>query len=156
MSKMKNINDIIKEHPFFKGFTADEINFISSCGQNKIFQQNEIIAKENAPANEFFLIRHGKVAICAIMPNRENKIIQTISEGEVIGWSWLFPPHRWMFEIIAIEPTRTLALNGKCLREKLDQTPELGYKLMKEFAQLLIARLNATRLQLLDVYGKKD
>jgi CRP-like cAMP-binding protein len=155
MSKMKHINEILKEHPFFKGFTADEIDFISSCAKNKVFHQNEIIAHENQSADEFYLIRQGKVAICSLIPNQGNIIIQTIGEGEILGWSWIFPPYQWMFEVIASESTRTISLNGKCLREKLEKTPDLGYKLMKRFAQLMIARLNATRLQLLDIYGKK-
>ncbi|MGD9591738.1 MAG: cyclic nucleotide-binding domain-containing protein [Candidatus Berkiella sp.] len=153
---MKKIDEIIKEHPFFKGFTNDELKFISSCGQNKVFHKNEIIAHENTTADNFYLIRQGKVAISANIPHKEDKIIQTVGEGEILGWSWLFPPYQWMFELTALETTHVVALNGKCLRDKLEQTPELGFKLMKRFSQLMIARLNATRLQLLDVYGKMD
>ena len=154
MSKMKKINEIIKEHPFFKDFSEDELKFVESCAQNKVFKKNEFIAHENDEANEFYLIRKGKVAICANIPHKEDLIIQTISDGEILGWSWLFAPYQWMFELIAVETTHVIALNGKCLRAKLEQMPALGYKLMKRFSQLMIARLNATRLQLLDVYGK--
>ncbi|MBS0287854.1 MAG: cyclic nucleotide-binding domain-containing protein [Proteobacteria bacterium] len=153
---MKNINQILKEHHFFKDFSDEDINFISGCAQNKVFHKDDIIAKENSPADEFYLIRAGKVAICLPITHHESKVIQTISEGEFLGWSWLFPPFKWSFEAIATEPTRTIMINGKCLREKLDKKPEMGLKLMKRFAQLLIARLNATRLQLLDVYEKKQ
>ncbi|MFI4937657.1 MAG: cyclic nucleotide-binding domain-containing protein [Candidatus Berkiellales bacterium] len=152
---MKKIHEIIKEHPFFKGFTDNELLFISGCGQNKVFKANEIIAQENTPANEFYLLREGKVAVCANIPHHQDKIIQTISEGEILGWSWLFPPYQWTFELRALETTHAVALNGKCLRDKLDEMPELGYKLMKRFSQLMVARLNATRLQLLDIYQKK-
>lgn len=151
---MKNLKDIIREHPFFNGLSPDEIDFISGCAKHKTFKQNEIIANENDPADEFYLIRQGKVAICATMPNRENKIIQTFNEGDIFDWAWLFPPYRWMFEAIALEPTVTFALNGQCLRKKCDESPSMGYIFVKRVSQLIVARLNATRLQLLDVYGK--
>lgn len=152
---MKDITDIIKAHPFFKDFTDDEITFIASCAKNSVFQANELIAKEYQIADEFYLIRAGKVAVLSPIGHGKNKVIQTIGDGEILGWSWLFPPYQWLFEVQALETTRTLTFNGKCLREKLDNTPALGYKLMKRFAQLMVARLQATRLQLLDVYGTK-
>lgn len=152
--KMKKLKEIIKEHPFFVGFTEEELLFISGCAQNKVFKKNEIIALENTAANDFYLIRKGRIAICANVTGKENKTIQTLGEGEIVGWSWLFPPYLWTFKLIAFEVTHVIDLNGKCLREKLDKVPVLGYKLMKRFSQLMIARLNATRLQLFDIYGK--
>lgn len=150
---MKTMDQIIREHPFFKDFAEPDLLFISSCGQNKVFKKDEIVAKEGASADEFYLIREGKIAVCANLPNRRYKIIQTLNPGEIFGWSWLFPPYQWMFEGRAMEQVHVVALNGKCLRKKLEQQPALGYQVMKRFSQLMIARLNATRLQLLDLYG---
>ncbi len=150
---MKKINEIIQDHPFFKGFTTEELNFISGCGQNKVFKKDEVLAREGEPADEFFLIREGKIGVCISTPHQGIKAIQTLGEGEIFGWSWIFPPYKWVFDGIALETTHVVALNGKCLREKLEQTPVLGYKLMKRFSQNMISRLNAARLQLLDIYG---
>jgi CRP-like cAMP-binding protein len=71
----------------------------------------------------------------------------------VLGWSWLFPPYRWHFDARALELTRAIALDGKCLREKCEEDHDLGYELVKRVAQIIMERLQATRLQLLDVYG---
>jgi CRP/FNR family transcriptional regulator, cyclic AMP receptor protein len=149
---MKTIYDILKSHPFFKDFPEEDLQMLSSCAQNKVYQPGEIIAKENAPANEFYLIRQGQVAITTPIPHRDNQIIQTIGEGDIFGWSWLFPPHRWMFEASALQETRVITLDGKCLRDKLEKNPELGFKVMKQFSQMMVERLHATRLQLLDAY----
>lgn len=154
--KTRKIHEIIKSHPFFSGCDQDEINLISGCGQNKVFQKGEQLAKEQDPADIFYLIKKGHVAICTQIPNRDKQVIQTIGDNEIFGWSWLFPPYRWMFEAIALEVTHCIAMDGKCLRNKLEENPALGYKLMKEFSLLIIKRLNATRLQLLDVYGNKS
>ena len=71
-----------------------------------------------------------------------------------MGWSWLFAPHRWQFDGRAVDPTRTIAFDGTCLRGKCDADHELGYQLMRRFAAVAVERLQATRLQLLDVYGQ--
>ncbi len=80
-------------------------------------------------------------------------MIETIEAGEVIGWSWLFPPYRWHFDARALAPVRATRFDGACLRGKCEADPALGYDLMSRFAQVLIERLQWTRLRLLDVYG---
>ena len=86
-------------------------------------------------------------------PQRGAIAIDTVGEGDVLGWSWLIPPYHWHFDARAVEPTRAIALDGRCLRGKCDADHELGYELMKRFAQVIEQRLEATRWQLLDVYG---
>ena len=80
-------------------------------------------------------------------------MIETLHPGEVVGWSWLFAPYRWQFDGRVTEPSDLVTFDGACLRGKCDADHELGYQLMSRFAANVIARLQATRLQLLDVYG---
>ncbi len=89
------------------------------------------------------------------MPHRPI-VIETIEAGEVLGWSWLFPPYRWHFNARALEPIRAIMLDGVCLREKGEIDHDLGYELVKRMAHILIERLQSTRLQLLDVYHVQD
>lgn len=88
------------------------------------------------------------------MPKRGAITIQTLSAGDVLGWSWLFPPYHTHFGARAIEPIRALSLDAKCLRNKCEEDHDLGYEFMKRFSEVVIQRLQATRLQLLDVYGE--
>lgn len=150
---MKTISDELKKHTFFEGFSAQEIDFIASCGRHEVFKVNDIIAKEQADADSFYLIKKGLVGICKPIPNQKNPFIQTLDDNQIFGWSWLFPPYKWTAQAIALKETRTISLDGKCLRRKLEENPELGYKLMKRFSLLISRRLNATRLQMMDVYG---
>ena len=152
---MKTLHDIIKTHPFFEGFSEEEIKTISTCGKNQVFQPNEYLAQENNPADVFYLIRTGFVQIDMNIPNQSSKVIQTVGNNEIFGWSWLFEPYRWAFNAKALEITHTITLDGKCLRNKLEHDPKLGFKLMKRFSKLFIERLKMTRLQLLDIYGKQ-
>jgi CRP-like cAMP-binding protein len=79
--------------------------------------------------------------------------VQTLREGDVAGFSWLIEPHRWEFDGRAVERVRAVRMDGTCLRAKCEEDPRLGYDLMRRFAALTTSRLQATRLQLLDVYG---
>ena len=105
------------------------------------------------PANQFFLIREGAVALEIDALDRGTLVIETLHRDDVVGWSWLFEPYRWQFDARASGPTRVVAFDGACLRGKCEADHELGYQLMRRFAASLIERLQATRLQLLDVYG---
>jgi CRP-like cAMP-binding protein len=64
----------------------------------------------------------------------------------------LFPPYRWKFSARTLEPTRVFAIDGQCLRAKAEQDHELGYELLKRFAYVVEDRLEAMRLQLINVY----
>jgi CRP-like cAMP-binding protein len=80
--------------------------------------------------------------------------IQTVGPGELLGWSWLMPPYRWHFDARALEQTRALSFDGTCIRNKCETDHRLGYELMKRLAYVFTQRLEASRLQLLDVYGR--
>jgi CRP-like cAMP-binding protein len=129
-------------------------SFINSCGRNVRFEAGEYVAREGEEANAFFAIRHGIVAIELFAPERGAITIQTIGEGEIFGWSWLFPPHRWVFDARAVELTRAIAFDCACLREKIKEDQAMGYEFLNRFSQVIAKRLEGTRLQLLDMYGK--
>jgi len=92
------------------------------------------------------------VALQIFSERRGALTILTLGEGEILGWSWLFPPYRWKFSARTLEPTRVFAIDGQCLRAKAEQDHELGYELLKRFAYVVEDRLEAMRLQLINVY----
>jgi CRP/FNR family cyclic AMP-dependent transcriptional regulator len=150
---MESIAELLEAHPFFKGLEPEYIALIAGCGVNVAFREDEFIFREGDPAEHFYIIRHGRVALETFVPGRGPLVIETISEGDVLGWSWLFPPYRWSSDARAVDVTRAVALDGVCLRGKCDADPRLGYELMRRFAQIIMDRLSATRLRLLDIYG---
>jgi CRP-like cAMP-binding protein len=126
-----------------------------SCAANVRFGAGEYMLREGEEANQFYLIRQGQVAIEISPPQKRAIVVDTIGEGEILGWSWLLPPYHWKFHARATEAVRAIALDGKCLRTKCEQNHDLGYELLKRFSQIMSRRLDATRLQLLDVYGAR-
>jgi len=150
---MKTLEDLISASPVFAGLTDAQLELIAGCAVNDRFQPGAPLFSEGEPADRFFLVREGAVALEIHAPGRGPLVIQTLHGGEIVGWSWLFEPYRWQFDGRAREATRVVSFDGACLRGKCESDHELGYQLMRRFAASLIERLQATRLQLLDVYG---
>jgi len=149
------LEPLLAEHPFLKGLRPEYIQLITGCASNIKFEAGQTIHKTGEEANTFYIIRHGKVSVDVFLPGRGSVIVETLSEGDVLGWSWMFPPYRWHLDAKAIEFTRAIALDGKCLRTKCESDPALGYELVRRVAQVMMDRLTASALQLLDVYGER-
>jgi CRP-like cAMP-binding protein len=152
---MKTLEELLAEHPFFKGLDSKYVRLIADCASNAVFEEGEQIFREGDEANFFYVIRTGKVALEVFVPRRGPVNILSVEDGDVVGWSWMFPPYRWHFDARAMELTRVSAFDARCLRSKYENDPVLGYELMKRFAQVMLDRLNISRLQMLDMYGKK-
>lgn len=150
---MQTLEPILAEHPFFNGLQPEYLQLVTGCASNVRFDAGTYIFREGEEASQFFLIRQGKVALEIFAAQYGPITIETIEAGEVLGWSWLFPPYRWHFSGRVFEPTRAIALDGKCLRSKGEADHDLGYELMKRVTQIMMERLNATRIRLLDIYS---
>jgi CRP/FNR family cyclic AMP-dependent transcriptional regulator len=150
---MKGLEELIAAAAVFEGLDARWLALIAGCAGNAHVRGGDYLFSEGQPADNFFLIRRGAVALEIHAPGSGAHVIETLGEGEVVGWSWLFKPYRWQFDARAVEPTRMVAFDAACLRGKAEADHELGYQLMQRFAAAMLERLQATRLQLLDVYG---
>jgi CRP-like cAMP-binding protein len=150
---VETLEPLLAEHPFFRDLAPGDIQYLTGCAKNARFEAGQMIFREGEDADQFYLIRDGRVALENFTPGRGPTPILTLGAGDPLGWSWLVPPYKWRFDASAIETTRVFALDGKCLRGKCDQDPRFGYELLKRIAAIIAERLHATRLQMLDVYG---
>ncbi|CAJ0780226.1 cyclic nucleotide-binding domain-containing protein [Ralstonia chuxiongensis] len=152
---MEGLERILSEHPFFAGFAADHLRLVEGCARNRRFDAGQYLFHESESADEFFLVRHGRIALELASPGRAPAVFETLDQGEIVGASWLVPPYRWAFDARAVELTRAIGINAACLRSKCEADHHLGYEMMKRSMPILTNRLHATRLQMLDVYGKR-
>ena len=150
---MHDLQLLLAAHPFFAGLDPDALATVTGCASNVKFDAGQTVLKEGEEANLFYIVRHGRIAVESFSPTRGPLVIQTVEEGEILGWSWLVAPYKWRFDARALELTRAVALDGKCLREKCETNHDLGYELLKRFTDVIGERLDATRLQLLDLYA---
>jgi CRP-like cAMP-binding protein len=149
----RTIAEMLLEAPIFAGMRAEHLELIAGCGKVAAFGAGDRPFAEGDDADVFYLMRHGRIALELHTPGRGQLTISTHGPGEVIGWSWLFPPYRWHFDGRAIERGSFIVFDGACLRGKAEADHELGYELMKRLAAQMVERLQATRIQLLDLYG---
>ena len=151
---MEKVEKILGEHPFLEDLDPKWLKPIAECASHVSYEAGQMIYREEDDADQFLLILKGRVAIEIFVPGRGPLTIQTVGPGDVLGWSWLFPPHKRRFDAKVIEPTGGVALDGRCLREMAEEDHDLGYELLKRFAQVAVERLQAASRQLLDIYGK--
>lgn len=144
----------IARQPFFSGIKPEYLNLLEEAAMFKEFERGEMICHEGEPANRFYLICRGKVALETRKNNESETMTQLIGDGEELGWSWLFPPYYWHYDARAVEPTTAIFFYGTRLRSECEQNPEFGYELMKRIASALIKSLETTRAQLFLLQGK--
>ncbi len=149
----RTVDALVLEAPTFAGLEPAHAAQLAGCAQMTGWEAGEMLFREGDPSDAFYVVRHGRVALEVFVPGRGRLTVETIETGEVVGWSWLFPPYRWHFDGRAIGSVRVIAVDGACLRKKCDDDPALGYDLMRRFSQVMLERLQATRLRLADVYG---
>ena len=150
----QTLEPLLRGHKFFAGLADDHLALLTGCAANVVFPAGTFLFREGEPATAFFLIRDGGVALEIAGAGRGALVVQTLTAGDVAGFSWLIEPHRWEFDGRAVDRVRAVQMDGACLRAKCDEDPRLGYELMRRFAALATSRLQATRLQLMDVYGR--
>ena len=151
--RIEGLDLMLKEHPFFDGFDTDALELLAGCAANERFDAGELIARERMPADKFYVIRHGSVALEIRVPGREPLIVETLHEGEILGWSWIVPPYLWHYDARAVTLTRAVSLDAACLRGKCDADHSLGYEFYARVVPVMASRLAATRLRLVDMYA---
>ena len=149
---MQRIDELIAQATVFEGLEREQLEVIAGCGRNEHVAGGTMLFRQGDPAERFYLIRRGTVALEVQAPGRR-LTIETLDAGDAVGWSWLFAPYRWQLDARALEACELIGFDGVCLRGKCETDHDLGYELMRRFAENLVDRLQATRLQLLDVYG---
>jgi CRP-like cAMP-binding protein len=149
MGKIEGLDRLLKEHLFFAGMDPQACETIAGCAANERFNAGDYIFREGQPANKFYLIRHGSVALEIHVPGRDPLIVDERHSGDIVGWSWLVPPHKWVYDACATELTRLISLDAACLRGKYESDHTLAYELFKWFIPIMADRLAATRRQML-------
>jgi CRP/FNR family transcriptional regulator, cyclic AMP receptor protein len=151
VAAVKTVQSVIAEHPFLRGLKPAHLAVLAENSMRMHYETGALIFREGDPANRFYLIERGKVSLESSRREEPVVPIQTIGPGDVLGWSWLYPPYYWHFDARAVEPTTAIFFYGTRLREQCEEDHDLGYELMKRMTQVVIQRLQATRKQLLAV-----
>ena len=150
-SAVAAFESVIAEHPFLRGLKPEYLRLLTDSAMRMRYEAGDLILREGDPANRFYLIEQGRVSLESHQRDEGPVAVQVIGPGDVLGWSWLFPPYYWHFDARTLEPTTAIFFYGTRLREQCEQDHAFGYEMMKRMTQVVIHRLQATRKQLLSV-----
>src|SRR5436305_13866559 len=146
---MKDLRAIIAGHPFLSRMQPEHVDVLARHARLIEFQPAQLIFRQNDSAYEFLLVLDGQIAVESCVPRADNVPLQVLGHGDVLGWSWLFPPFTWHFQARALERTTAIFIDGASLLVACENDSNLGYELMRNIAQVVISRLQMTRKNLL-------
>jgi CRP-like cAMP-binding protein len=152
---MTSLVETLAAHPFFQGLAPAEIRKVAAHAREASFGPNALLLREGEAANASFVILEGRVGL-EIRASTRTVQVASAGPGEVVGWSWLATPSTWHFDARASDDVRAIVLDGDALAALCERDHSLGYALTRRFMGVLTRRLEALRLQLVDLYGPRD
>lgn len=150
---MISMAEALAVHHFLDGLHPDFLAHLAEVARFVEFQSGQFILRQGALASEFYLIRSGKVTVELFSGEGGPVVIQTLSEGDVLGWSWLIPPYHWKFDARAVESTQAIVLDGNILKKAFQEFPAFGFEILQRFTRVISDRLEAERLKLVNLYA---
>ena len=138
--------------PFFDGLAARHRAALASHARVSTFLEDEFVFRQDGHAATFWVLLEGRIALDVPSPHGD-RVIATLNQGDILGFSWLFAPHRWQFDARAMTLVTAVEFDGAAIRPACEDDHELGFELMRRFARIVTSRLQHTRIQLLDLYA---
>ncbi len=145
----QSIEARVTGHPFLSGMPANHIKVLAGCAKLLRFASDEMVFTAGEPADGFYLVESGEVAIDAAT-KKKPVTIDTVFAGEPLGWSWIFEPHRWQYDARATQPTTALFFDAAVLRQHRGDDETFGHELFKRMSEVMVKRLQAARGKLVD------
>jgi CRP/FNR family cyclic AMP-dependent transcriptional regulator len=150
---METMAPILAAHPFCKGLAPGDLERIGACASRETFAPGQFLCRDHEEARKFYLIHHGRVAVEIYRARRGAVTIQTLGEGEALGWLWFEQPYHWHLDARALDLTRVISLDVQCLLTACKRDHDFGYELMRRYAHHLAVQFRVTKVQLADFYG---
>jgi CRP-like cAMP-binding protein len=147
-----NILDAVQQHPFVQGLTPEHCRTLAGLARRVRFERDVLIFPEGDQRHEFFLLLRGRVAL-EMMAQGKALRVHTLEGGDELGWSSVLSERGKFFQARALEPVEALAFDGLVLLEKCRSDNAFGYKIMHRLLGVVSERLQAARLQVLDMYS---
>ncbi len=153
MGNRENFDADIAEQPFLLGLSEHHVRLLADCAVRVTFESEQVLFREGETANRFYLIERGEVVLESTTAGGQAIVIDTIGNGDLLGWSWLFAPYVWRFTARATKPTIAMFFYGTVLREYCETDHTLGYELLKRMSEVMTRRLQSARVKLSEAHA---
>lgn len=144
------ITEIIAGQQYFRGLDPAFIEVLAGHATERDLDKDEVLFHQGAEAGAFYIVREGFIAIEVPAIEGPPLELQRLGADALLGWSWLIPPYRWSFQARADEPARLVEFDGRAIRERCEQDPQLGYEIFRRFARLMSERLEEARVRMIE------
>ncbi len=154
-----NRHDLVEEiaaHPFLRGMSEHHLQLLADCAIRTQSDAGQTIFREGETANRFYLIEQGEIVLEAAGSGDQAAVIETLGNGDLLGWSWIFPPYVWHFTARATQPTSAIFFYATVLREHCEKDHSLGFELFKRMSAVMIRRLQSARARFLNASSAAD
>ena len=141
---------LVEGQGFFAGVPERVADAIGALATERNVRIGELLFRQGEPADRFYLVRSGRVAVELYAPGRDPIVVEHVYDGDVVGWSWLVPPFRWSFDARAVEPSSLIEIDAAALRERFSTDPILGYEVIRRFTPVIARRLSSARERLVE------
>jgi len=145
--------DLLAVHGFVADLPVDWLRRLAVHGRPVFHATGTRLFREDGPADRFWLVHTGSVAIDFHVPGRGNVVIERLGPGAAIGWSWLLEPHHWRFGAVVAHDVRAVEFDAARVRALIAEDPDLGRELTARFLAVVTTRLQAARHRLVELYA---
>ena len=143
----------LSTHQFLRGMPGEHLEFLAGHAVLRSVPARHRFFEVGGAAQRFLLIRAGQVALDLLAPGDGRLVVEAIGRGEVVGVSWFFPPYRWQFGAVALQPTEAFDLDGAAVREHCEADPDFGYQFTRRLITVVARRLQGTRVRMISLCG---
>ena len=147
---------VLAAQPFLRGMPPAQLRALAGLCEHVTVAAGQRLFDEGSRADRFWIIDAGQVTLDASVPGRGRLKIETLGRSDVVGLSWMQPPHQWRFGAVATQPTQAFAFDASAVRKACDTDPVLGYELSQRFSAVVVRRLQATRTRLLEAWAHSE
>ncbi|HEY9839628.1 MAG: cyclic nucleotide-binding domain-containing protein [Candidatus Sericytochromatia bacterium] len=150
---MGTLTDRLHKTTCFRGLSTGYLEALAGCATLTSWQPDHYLFQQGGTADTFYLIDAGQVALEVFTSGCLRMRIQTLHAGELLGWSWLYPPYLWHFDALALTEVQAFRFDALAVRSLCENDHEFGYQLQTRITPMIIARLQTTRMQMVELYG---
>jgi CRP/FNR family transcriptional regulator, cyclic AMP receptor protein len=140
-------------HPFLREMPDPFLSQLAGLASAVTVPAGHRFFEEGGHARMFWLLTRGRVALDLTVPGRPPLIVETLTAGDLMGVSWLAPPHEWQYGAGAVEPTAAYQIDGAAVIGLCDSDPRFGYQLFVRLMRVAARRLHSSRIRMLDLYA---
>src|SRR5271166_3327859 len=129
--------EALAAHPFLHGISRDHLAVLAEAASDVTFPAKQRLFEDGGSASRFWLLQSGHVDLDLHVPGQGRMKIETIGMGELLGWSWLFPPYKWAFGAVAASSVEAFEFDGRAVRACWASDPVLRYEVTRRLAHVV-------------------